>query len=159
KWEAILDGRTLPVYDKPREQAWRHWAMALAHSAGRDVRAARSESAAMDAAIQDLARKTKSDTPPALLVARAELAGHLAYAAGKSDRALASLEAASRKEMALRYNEPPAYPRPAAEALGRMALEHRRLQLAETAFRRALTQYPENSRAMAGLRETLRLEG
>ena len=26
-WDEILDGTSLPVYDKPREQAWRHWAM------------------------------------------------------------------------------------------------------------------------------------
>ena len=33
KWNEILDGKTLPVYDKPEQQAWRHWAMGLAYSA------------------------------------------------------------------------------------------------------------------------------
>jgi hypothetical protein len=159
KWDEILDGRTLPVYDKPREQAWRHWAMALAYAARRDAKAARSETDAMDQALRELAQKTKTDVPKPLLVAREELDGHLAYAAGKLDRALSDLDAASRKEVALRYNEPPAYPRPVAEVLGRLALENRRLQLAETAFRRALDQFPESSRAVAGLRETLRREG
>ena len=159
KWDEILDGRTLPVYDKPREQAWRHWAMALAHAAKRDSKAAKREAAAMDAAMKELAEKTRADAPKALVVAREELDGHLAYASGKIDRALAALEAASRKELALRYNEPPAYPRPVAEVIGRVALESRRLQVAESAFRRALDQYPENSRAAAGLRETLRREG
>ena len=29
----ILDGKTIPTYDKPEQQAWRHWAMGLAYSA------------------------------------------------------------------------------------------------------------------------------
>src|SRR5437762_1929934 len=33
KWEAILDGKTIPTYDKPEQNAWRHWAMGLAHAA------------------------------------------------------------------------------------------------------------------------------
>ena len=33
KWNEILDGKTIPVYDKPEQQAWRHWAMGLAYSA------------------------------------------------------------------------------------------------------------------------------
>ena len=31
KWNEILDGKTIPVYDKPEQQAWRHWAMGLAY--------------------------------------------------------------------------------------------------------------------------------
>ena len=27
KWNEILDGTTMPVYDKPEQQAWRHWAI------------------------------------------------------------------------------------------------------------------------------------
>ena len=33
KWNEILDGKTIPVYDKPEQNAWRHWAMGLAYSA------------------------------------------------------------------------------------------------------------------------------
>jgi len=37
KWDEILDGQTLPVYERPHEQAWRHWAMGLAHAGKGDA--------------------------------------------------------------------------------------------------------------------------
>src|SRR5207302_1646001 len=33
KWNEILDGKTIPVYDKPEQNAWRHWALGLAYAA------------------------------------------------------------------------------------------------------------------------------
>ena len=54
KWDKILDGETLIVYDKPREQAWRHWAMGLALAAKGNTRAAKGEAKAMDAALKEL---------------------------------------------------------------------------------------------------------
>jgi len=159
KWDEILDGRTLPVYDKPREQAWRHWAMGLALAAKGNTRAAKSEAAAMDKALRQLGKKTNSDPPRPLHVAREELKGQVAFAAGKADESFRILEAAARQERALRYNEPPSYPRPVLEALGRLALKSGRLELAESAFREALEQYPESPRARDGLAETLRREG
>ena len=32
KWDEILDGTTLPFYDKPREASWYYWARALANA-------------------------------------------------------------------------------------------------------------------------------
>jgi tetratricopeptide (TPR) repeat protein len=158
KWDEILDGKTLVVYDKPREQAWRHWAMGLALAAKDDVRAARAEAKAMDAALKELKMKT-NDTPKQLLVARQELDGHIAFASKRFDKSFQTLEAAIRAERALRYTEPPSYPRPVAEALGPKALAQGKLQIAESAFRQALEQYPESHRAINGLAETLRREG
>jgi tetratricopeptide (TPR) repeat protein len=158
KWDEILDGKTLVVYDKPREQAWRHWAMGLALAAKGDVRAAKAEAKSMDEALKVLKAKTK-DTLPSLLAARMELDGQIAFAAGKIDKSLRTLESAVRAERALRYTEPPSYPRPVAEILGRMALNKGKLQIAEEAFRQALEQYPESERAVTGLAETLRREG
>lgn len=159
KWNEILDGTSLPVYDKPREQAWRHWALALALAAKGDVRAAKGEADAMDGAIRDFTAKTKEEVPKVLAVAREELDGHIAFASRKIGKALQILETASRKERALRYNEPPAYPRPVLEALGRKALQARKWQVAEASFRQALEQYPESRHALTGLAETLRQEG
>src|SRR5260370_17978859 len=158
KWDEILDGKTLVVYDKPREQAWRHWAMGLAQASKGDTRAAKGEGKAMGSAVKELKAKTK-DTAKALLVARQELGGQIAFASKKIDKSLQTLQAAVRAERALRYTEPPSYPRPVAEALGRMALENGKLPIAEDAFRQALEQYPESRRAVTGLAETLRREG
>jgi len=62
-------------------------------------------------------------------------------------------------ERSMRYNEPPSYPRPVLQALGEKALADGKLQVAEAAFREALDQYPESSRALSGLSDTLKREG
>ncbi len=150
KWDELLDGRTLPAYEKPRERAWRHWAQALAYAAKNDPAAAQREARAMHAALADL-KKAIQTVPEPLRVARVELDGHLALAAGRTERGLRKLAEAMRQEQALRYNEPPSYPRPVAEALGRRALALGRTALAEDAFRQALDQYPEDAHARRGL--------
>lgn len=155
KWEEILRGDTLPAYEKPRERAWRHWARALAYAAQHNPDAARREARAMHAALRDLKNATKS-VPEPLRVARTELDGHLALAAGRTERGLRKLAEAMRQERALRYNEPPSYPRPVAEALGRRALSLGRTALAEQAFRQALEQYPEDAHARQGLQAAAR---
>jgi tetratricopeptide (TPR) repeat protein len=157
KWDQILDGKTLVVYDKPREQAWRHWAMGLAYTAKGNVKGAKGEAKAMDASLKELKVKTK-DTPKPLLIARQELDGHIAFASKKYDKSFQTLEAAIHSERALRYTEPPSYPRPVAEALGPMALSQGKLRIAEDAFRQGLEQYPESRRSTEGLAETLRRE-
>jgi tetratricopeptide (TPR) repeat protein len=157
-WDAILDGRTLPVYNKPRERAWRAWAVGMSHAAKGDARAAKADAKEMDRALKDL-KKAINQLPPPLDVARAELEGHIAYAAGKVDRSLKVLEATVKQERALRYNEPPSYPRPVAQALGQLALKAGKPAMAEAAFRQALEQYPEFGRARAGLATAAQLTG
>src|SRR5713226_8353192 len=68
-WDEILEGKSLPVYDKPREQAWRHWATALAYAAKGEVEPARAESRLMDEALKDYREKVKMDVPEALATA------------------------------------------------------------------------------------------
>jgi predicted negative regulator of RcsB-dependent stress response len=154
KWDEILDG-AIPEYKRPREQAWLHWARGLALASRRDERGAKAEAAAMDAAIKELAAAIKDEVPAPLAAARHELDGHILYAARKTNRALRTLEAAARKERALRYSEPPSYPRPVFEVLGRLALAHGNLPLARTAFREALEQFPASPAAARGLEQTL----
>ena len=36
-WDEIIVGQALPSYAKPREQAWRHWAAALAYANKGDI--------------------------------------------------------------------------------------------------------------------------
>ncbi|MDQ6665845.1 MAG: hypothetical protein M3Z23_15810, partial [Acidobacteriota bacterium] len=159
KWDEILDGKTLADYPKPREQAWLHWARGLALANKGDAGSAKAEAKRMDASLKDLAAKTKEQEPPALAVARKELDGQIASAAHKTDKSLKVLEAAGRMERALRYTEPPSYPRPVLDDLGRKALAAGKLGVAETAFRGALDQYPDDPRAVAGLSQTVRRAG
>ncbi|MGI8990861.1 MAG: hypothetical protein ACR2I2_14945 [Bryobacteraceae bacterium] len=159
KWDVILDGKTLTEYPKPREQAWLHWARGLALANKGSAGSAKAEAKRMDAALKDLAAKTKEPMPPALAVARKELDGQIAAARGRTDKSLKILEAAGRMERALRYTEPPSYPRPVLDDLGRKALASGNLRVAETAFRGALDQYPDDPRAIAGLSQALRRAG
>jgi len=154
-WDEILDGKTLPVYEKPREQAWRHWAFALAYLGKNNAELARAEAKEMDESLAEYKQKVKMPVPEALEVARTELDGHLKLAEGKLDPALRKLEQAATLELRMTYSEPPFYPRPVLEALGQAALKNGRLDQAESAFKRALGQYPGSFRAQAGLRATL----
>jgi tetratricopeptide (TPR) repeat protein len=147
KWDALLDSSLLPVLDRPRQQAWRHWARAIAHGAKGNLSAARDESRAFELAMADFMKRTTRPEPPELQVARQELAGHLQAAEGHIARALKTLETASKAERKLTYTEPPYYPRPVAEALGQLALRSNKAAIAERAFAAALEQYPGDAHA------------
>ncbi|MBX7245494.1 MAG: hypothetical protein K1X53_08340 [Candidatus Sumerlaeaceae bacterium] len=152
KWAEILDDKTLPIYDKPRESAWRHWAMGLAFVNTGKADNARRELSEMDKALALFKSKVKQPVPAPLSVAREELKAHLAK---KVETRLLLLDRAARRERALRYNEPPQYPRPVSEAMGRVALKSGKADVAEKAFRQALDQYPESALAKSGLRAAI----
>jgi tetratricopeptide (TPR) repeat protein len=154
-WDEILDGKTLPVYDKPREQSWRHWAMALAYAAKRNQPQAKVEAKLMEDSLAEYKDKAKMPVPEVLEVAREELDGQLKLADGKLEPGLKKLDQAANIELHMMYSEPPYYPRPVLEALGQAALKNGKLPEAESAFRRALEQYPASYRAQTGLRATL----
>lgn len=155
KWDEILDGKTLPVYAKPRENAWRAWASGLAYSAKGDSKAARQQLKAMEVALKELKAKTKSSTPAYFKVAQEELKGHVALASRHAERGLKILQSASRRERALRYSEPTNYPRPVIEVLAQAALRNGKLPLAKASFQQALDQNPASPRAERGLAETV----
>ncbi len=156
RWDDLLMEKTLSALNTPRERAWRHFGLGLAYAAKGEANAAKGEARAMDAALRDFKLMTKKEPPPYFKVAREELKGHIALASNRLEAGLKTLQKASLMERALRYSEPPEYPRPVLESLGRAALRHGRLPMAESAFREALVQFPESSHATAGLRETLR---
>lgn len=157
-WDEILDGKTLPIYEKPREQAWRHWAMALAYIGKADAEKAKAEAKLMEESLGEFKEKVKMPVPEVLETAREELDGQMKLAEGKVDAGLKKLEQAARMELKMIYSEPPYYPRPVLEALGQAALKNGKLTEAESAFRRALDQYPGSFRAQSGLRATLERE-
>jgi tetratricopeptide (TPR) repeat protein len=159
KWDEILDGQTLPVYDRPHEQAWRHWAMGLAHAGKGDAARAKSELRSMNAALKQLSASSPQDVPGSLRVARKELEGQIAWAAHRRAKSLAVLQQAAHMERSLRYTEPPTYPRPVSEVVGRKAMEEGKPQMAEAAFRDVLDQFPESSRALTGLADAQRRQG
>ncbi len=153
KWDLLLDGQTLPVFERPRQKAWRAWAVGIAHASTGHADLAKQDAAAMETAMNELKAVTKLKMPEELVVARMELAGHIELSAGKVKRGLKTLDGAARKEHALVYTEPPYYPRPASEALGIAAMKNGRSKTAAAAFRAELKQYPGSARALSGLRQ------
>ena len=149
KWDAILAGEMLPVLARPRQEAWRHWARALAFANTANAGKAREELEQFDAALADYRTRTKRANPAELDVARQELLAHLELADGHTGRALKQFELASKAERRLIYTEPPYYPRPVAEPWGRAASESEQGNVSERAFRIALEQYPNDAHAAA----------
>ena len=147
KWDAILDSNVLPELNRPRQQAWRHWARAMAFAHKNDVSSADAEAQAFETAMAAYKEKTKRPEPAELQVARQEMLGHLLLAKGNIDKGLKQLELASRADRRLTYTEPPYYPRPVAEALGHAAFANGRKAMAEKAYRAALEQYPADAHA------------
>lgn len=154
KWDEILAGEMIPVQKKPRAKAWYHWARAVAQVNKGNRTAAESESAAFDQALSEY-RTAMKKLHPTLEVARTELDAQLALVSGDWPKARKLFGKAIAAERALRYNEPPNYPRPAAEALGQAAMRKGDAKTAERAFRLALEQFPSDWHAESGLRAGL----
>jgi tetratricopeptide (TPR) repeat protein len=158
-WDELLDGKSLPVYDRPREQAWKHWAMGLAWASKGNAAAANDEAKQMAASLRQYEEVVKKKVPEEMTVARAELMGHVEVAEGKVAKGLKTLESASKMQRKLRYSEPARYPRPVGEALGEVALRNGKRAIAEAAFRTTLEDLPGSARSVSGLRDALKGSG
>jgi tetratricopeptide (TPR) repeat protein len=153
RWDQILDGTTLPAYAKPRETAWRNWAIGVAHAAKGNPKGAVKALADMDDAFDVYQEKVKQAVPVELRVAKRELEAQILASRRKTDRALAALQKLSKRQRALTYSEPPFYPRPVAEAIARIAMDAGKLDIAAKAWQESLEQFPESFMANKGLQE------
>jgi tetratricopeptide (TPR) repeat protein len=152
KWDEILNGNKLPAPSKPRQQAWLHWAQAVAHAAQGNVSEAESSARQFKESLIEFERRLNRKPPAELVTAGLELEGQLEIARGKVEPGLKKLAVASKAERRMRYAEPPLYPRPVLEAMGHIALRKGKGQMAERAFREALEQFPGDVHAQNGLR-------
>ncbi len=96
---------------------------------------------------------------PVLQVAKAYLAGEIAFRQGKTDEAVAQLGEAARLEDALKYDEPPACVIPSRHALGAVLLQAQRAKEAEAVYRADLKAYPGNYWSLLGLHQALKAQG
>ena len=154
KWDAILDGKTLPVYDKPEQQAWRHWAMGLAYSANGHADKAKAALADMQ---KDLDGVTSQKEP--IAIAAQELEANIAARAGDRRKAYDLYRKAADREANMLYTEPPAYPRPVVEGWANVAAALGDHATAEKAYREALGREPGSGRAYFGLATALDAQG
>jgi tetratricopeptide (TPR) repeat protein len=150
KWDEIQDGATFPTYDKPEQNAWRHWALGLAQANTGQADKAKSTLADMQ---KDLAVVTSPTEP--IAIAAQELEATIAARAGDRKRAYELYRKAADREAAMLYTEPPAYPRPVVEGWANVALSLKDFATAEKAYREALAREPGSGRAYFGLAASL----
>lgn len=158
KWDEILDAKAFPQYDRPRENSWYHFARGLAQASKGNVAGAESEMTAMQKSLDDLKAAAKS-IPDQLEVARTELEGYIAVKSGKGGRGLEIMRKAAQLEGALIYTEPPSYPRPVQELLGKSLLAARDFKGAEAVYREALAKERKSGRALWGIASALDGQG
>ena len=171
RWNDILDGRTLPgrggfdVFN-----AWRHYALGLAHLGKGDLPQAHGELEALESEIVLLKDKLRNQNNApqrgvqirnslALAVAPLELKGRILAREGKADESIALLHQALEEEIKVGYAEPPLYPHPMEEVLGQTLLIMNRWADAEAMFDAALERDLGSGRALFGLMQALEGEG
>src|SRR4051794_22962188 len=154
KWNEILDGQTIPVYDKPEQNAWRHWAMGLAYSATGHGDKAKATLAELH---KDLDAVTSAKEP--IGIAAQELEATIAARAGDRKKANELYRKAADREANILYTEPPAYPRPVVEGWANVSLALGDYATAEKAYREALDREPGSGRAFFGMAASLEGQG
>ncbi len=100
-----------------------------------------------------------SNATTVLEIAREILAGELASARERHDKAIAHLERAVRLQDGMGYTEPPDWYYPARHNLGAALIDAGRPDEAETAYWQDLRRYPENPYSLLGLSQSLRAQG
>jgi len=150
KWDEIQDGKIFPVYDKPEQNAWHHWALGLAQANTGQLDRAKATLADMQ---KDLAAVTSSKEPIAIGVQ--ELEATIAARGGDKKKGYELYRKAADREAAMLYTEPPSYPRPVVEGWANVALALGDAATAEKAYREALKREPGSGRAYFGLAASL----
>jgi tetratricopeptide (TPR) repeat protein len=153
KWDMILDPATIPVYDKPEQQAWRAWTLGLAYAATGKLDEARSAHERMTAHV-----KAATALRRQLAIAAMELDATISARSGDKVRGYGLFRTAADMEAALIYTEPPSYPRPVVEGFGFTAAAVGDHAVAEKAYREALAREPGSGRAYLGISAALRAQ-
>jgi tetratricopeptide (TPR) repeat protein len=151
RWDLILDGTTIPAYDKPEQQVWRLWATGLAHAALGKM----TEARAAHAELREHLKKATATVRP-LTVAELELDASIQARSGDRKKAYELFRQAADMEAALIYTEPPSYPRPVVEGWATTAMALGDFGVAEQAYREALQREPGSGRAYFGIAAALR---
>lgn len=153
RWDMVLDGTTIPVYDKPEQHAWRLWATGLAHAAQGRLAEARQAQNEMKKHLESI---TASKRP--LAIAEVELDATIAARGGNTKKGYELFRQAADMEAALLYTEPPSYPRPVVEVFGATAMARGDYAIAERAYREALSREPGSGRAYFGIAAALQAQ-
>ncbi len=184
RWDDIL-AQGKPAYDLAFYRGVWHYARGLAYlgKAGRaavapdaataadavaspvTVEAVQRELDALRAVLQEPALTAQPATSSAntgstlLRIAELVLIAELARARGDFESAISNLERAVRYEDSLAYNEPPDWPQPVRQRLGRALLDAGRPNEAEAVYWEDLRRNRDNGWALRGLQRALEAQG
>lgn len=163
RWAEILESGAAPeASEEPLDAAIWTWARGMAHLRTSAPARAREALARLDgvvAGIEPDATFRFHDLADVLALPRAILAAEIAHAEGRSEEAIAALEAGVAVEDGLIYDEPAPWHLPLRTVLGAVLLEADRPADAEAVYREALADHRENGWALFGLARALEAQG
>ena len=160
RWTEILEG--YEEVEEPMGAAAWSWARGLARLRAGDAAGAREDLARIEeirADADSTARFRFHDLSDVLILPRSILAAEIAHAEGRTEEAIATLEAAVEVEDGLVYDEPEPWHLPVRHVLGAILLEADRPAEAEAVYREALDHHPENGWSLFGLARSLEAQG
>ena len=123
RWDDVLDGRTIPSYDRAEQRAWRAWAEGLAHSAKGHAAEAQTSLDALTRAVSE-----STATKPPLDVAVLELRATIAARAGDASQAAKLFREAADREIALHVHRAALVPASGGRRLGARRRRARRFR-------------------------------
>jgi len=158
KWDELLREPT-----PPKEQIFSrglfHMGRGLAYIEKGNLRKASKELSTLKKAAENKIAQEEfvgsASAVTVLEIAVNVLAGELALAQGKGDKALNHFEMATRLEDSMKYTEPPDWMLPTRHNLGNALLELGKTAQAETVFWEDLKRNPENGYSLFGLHQAL----
>jgi hypothetical protein len=160
RWDDVL-ATPAPAADRAIEQAFFHYARAVAFAAKKDGSKADAELKLLSKSIKsvpaDLPLGNNQAGKVMALVERTA-AGRVAFARGQQEAGITTLREAVALQDALQYDEPPAFHYNVRESLGAMLLRAGKAAEAETVFRDDLMRNRRSGRALFGLWQSLQAQ-
>ena len=157
KWKEIL-AEPQPAEYLPMSRSIWHYARSVAYAATGRVEMAEKEQNAFEISalkVPETSMLFQNTSRDILGVARAMIAGEIAYRKGEFETAFENLQEAVRRDDSLNYDEPWGWMQPARHALGALLLEQGRVAEAEAVYREDLAHRPRNPWSLFGLAECL----
>jgi tetratricopeptide (TPR) repeat protein len=152
-----------PAEEFPFVKASWHYARGVAQAARGDLDGARQEEKALAdlAAMSDFAMLNAWGVPAAdvIIIAREVILGRIAQAEGRHEDAIAAYRKAIEVQDRLPYMEPPYWYYPVRQSLAAAQLAAGQTDDAIQIFRDSLVRTPNNSYALYGLAEALKVKG
>ena len=161
KWEEILE-EPEPAEFRLMSRAVRHYARGISYSALGRTEEAHTEMAAFETAIDRVPQDWwifNNRLHEVLPIARAMLAGELAFREGRTSEAFEILREGVAAEDSLVYDEPPGWMLPVRHALGALLMADGHYVEAERVYREDLRRNRDNGWSLLGLQQSLLAQG